>query len=130
MTSGLLQRKSGEIENAGTRSFALPSDQDRPGASKMLTRRSFLQSCLALAAAPAIVRASSLMKVSGYSVSSAGLYVPGEIITINVRDFGARGDGIHDDSEAFLNALEYARWNNVSKIVTPRGYYVVPSTDP
>lgn len=50
------------------------------------TRRSFLGSLLALSAAPAIVRADSLMKV----VPMNGLVL--------------WGDGIHDDAEA-LNAL-------------------------
>lgn len=41
---------------------------------------------------------------------------------VNVRDFGAVGDGVHDDTEAFNNALK------VSKVAfVPLGEYVVDS---
>lgn len=41
-----------------------------------MDRRGFLSGILALGAAPAIVRAASLMPVRGYKLSDAGLYEP------------------------------------------------------
>lgn len=45
-----------------------------------LTRRGFLTSCLALAAAPAIVRADSLMRIAPEPVSRIYLFGDGDFI--------------------------------------------------
>ncbi len=43
---------------------------------------------------------------------------------INIRDFGAIGDGIADDTIAFKNAIEQADKNNGGKIIVSAGKYL------
>jgi len=45
--------------------------------------------------------------------------------SINVKDFGAKGDGVSDDSEAILNAIDYAKNNNVKTVRIPNGRYII-----
>lgn len=48
---------------------------------------------------------------------------------VNVRDYGAKGDGISDDTEAFRKALSRDEIANSSKIVyVPSGTYLVSDT--
>lgn len=44
---------------------------------------------------------------------------------INVRHFGATGDGKTDDTEAFQNAIDYAGKHNRSAVYVPAGNYVI-----
>lgn len=44
---------------------------------------------------------------------------------INVRHFGATGDGKTDDTEAFQNAIDYAGKHNRSAVYVPAGKYVI-----
>ncbi|MDR7663608.1 BppU family phage baseplate upper protein [Limosilactobacillus fermentum] len=44
---------------------------------------------------------------------------------INVRHFGATGDGVTDDTEAFQNAIDYAGKHNRSAVYVPAGKYVI-----
>lgn len=44
---------------------------------------------------------------------------------INVRHFGATGDGVTDDTEAFQNAIDYAGKHNNSAVYVPAGKYVI-----
>lgn len=48
-------------------------------------------------------------------------------IAINVKSFGAVGDGVTDDTEAFTDAIEYALLNNRS-IYIPNGQYLITDT--
>jgi hypothetical protein len=43
-------------------------------------------------------------------------------VAANVRDFGARGDGVHDDTEAFRRAIETVK---AGAIEIPAGRYVI-----
>lgn len=47
---------------------------------------------------------------------------------INVKDFGALGDGITDDTQSIKNAISYAVSVNVLKIIFPSGIYIVTET--
>lgn len=49
-----------------------------------------------------------------------------DIYYINVKDFGAAGDGVTDDSQAFIDAVNSAE--NKTCIVIPDGTYVINST--
>lgn len=42
---------------------------------------------------------------------------------INVRDFGAVGDGVTDDSEAIRYAFAYAKRYGVAEVFVPPGTY-------
>ena len=44
---------------------------------------------------------------------------------INVRDFGAKGNGIDNDTIALQNAFKYARENKISTVNVPNGIYLV-----
>lgn len=44
---------------------------------------------------------------------------------INVRHFGANGDGKTDDTDAFQKALDYAAEHNHSAVYVPAGKYVI-----
>jgi polygalacturonase len=46
---------------------------------------------------------------------------------VNVKDFGAKGDGVTDDTAAIKDAIAYASNNNISKVIFGSGtYYVRP----
>lgn len=94
-----------------------------------MNRRGFLASCLALAAAPAIVRASSLMPVRvldgdwikvGYEAinsraMASALIGPAQYIALFTSDAGARWDG-----EVFTGR-EYARVALPDLVLDPAG---------
>ncbi|MBP1917179.1 hypothetical protein J2Z23_004164 [Lederbergia galactosidilyticus] len=42
-------------------------------------------------------------------------------IAINVKSFGAKGDGLADDRMAVQNAVDYAEANDLSKVTLPKG---------
>ncbi|QTE42137.1 MULTISPECIES: glycosyl hydrolase family 28-related protein [Mucilaginibacter] len=44
---------------------------------------------------------------------------------INVKDHGAKGDGIDDDTQAIKDAIVFARANNVSIVYLPEGRYLI-----
>ncbi len=43
---------------------------------------------------------------------------------VNVKSFGAKGDGVTDDTDSIQNAIEYANINNLSVFI-PSGLYLV-----
>lgn len=47
---------------------------------------------------------------------------------INVKSFGAKGDGVADDTESIKNAINYAKENNANIIYFPKGTYLVNNT--
>lgn len=49
---------------------------------------------------------------------------------IDVKSFGATGDGLTDDTKAINNALDYAAQNNYGTLFIPSGTYMVDGTDP
>ena len=49
-------------------------------------------------------------------------------ITVNVRHYGARGDGRHDDSDAMRRAIKAAATRPGSTVYLPRGTYLCRST--
>ena len=50
-------------------------------------------------------------------------------IEVSVKDFGAKGDGETDDTNAIQEAISYANENGISKIVFDTGVYVVESVN-
>jgi hypothetical protein len=52
---------------------------------------------------------------------AAAEVVPG---TLNVRDFGAKGDGVADDTAAFQKALDEAAAAGGGTVLAPRGNYL------
>ncbi|MFS1012642.1 BppU family phage baseplate upper protein [Enterococcus casseliflavus] len=48
---------------------------------------------------------------------------------INVKWFGARGDGQTDDTEAIQRAIDYAAENNFFKVKIPDGVYLIKAWD-
>lgn len=73
----------------------------------------------------------STQPTSPYINLQNGLYA--ELIvqnnTINVKQLGAYGDGIHDDSDACKNAFDFARTNtNINEIHFPSGKYLINET--
>ncbi len=46
----------------------------------------------------------------------------------NVKDFGAKGDGVTDDTQAFISALEKATADYGGTVKVPRGRYVITKT--
>ena len=48
-------------------------------------------------------------------------------ICINVKRFGAKGDGVVDDSDSIINAIEYCNSNNRT-LYFPKGVYLIGKT--
>lgn len=46
---------------------------------------------------------------------------------INVKQFGAKGNGIYDDTNAMQNIIDYSCSNNYKKIFIPNGSYIISS---
>lgn len=53
-----------------------------------------------------------------------GVYEDGEL-QVNVKDFGAVGDGVTDDTENIQRAIDYANENNIKHVILPEGHYMV-----
>ncbi len=50
--------------------------------------------------------------------------------TIDVTDYGAVGDGLTDDTDAIMDAIDYANNYILSEIYFPPGIYLIKSEDP
>lgn len=48
---------------------------------------------------------------------------------INVDDFGAKGDGVTDDTEAIQSAIDYAHANNISTVMFSNKTYAIRGID-
>ena len=62
-----------------------------------------------------IVSILTIILILSNSFTAFGATVP--TLTINVRDYGAKGDGITDDSVAIQNAINYASANNAKLLI-------------
>src|SRR6202011_1544490 len=73
-----------------------------------------------------------LMSASAAAEQTAGTVFPADAGALNVRDFGAVGDGAHDDTAAFLEALgrssDRAEHWHVRIVAVPAGTYRVTDT--
>lgn len=63
----------------------------------------------------------------------AHTYLPGNWLRkpepeINVKDFGAKGDGVSDDTSAIQAAVDYARQNGNAVVYMPPGNYLLSDT--
>jgi hypothetical protein len=47
---------------------------------------------------------------------------------INVKQFGAKGDGINDDSLSFVNALNYIKNNDMKNLLINDGIFIINNT--
>jgi hypothetical protein len=45
--------------------------------------------------------------------------------TVNVKSYGATGDGVTDDTKAIVNAMAYAKANGMSAVYFPDGSYII-----
>lgn len=82
------------------------------------TRRNVLRGSLALAGAVG-------------APAEAAAPPRGQGRSVNVRDFGAKGDGVTDDTEAFNRATEADAewsWDLLSSIIVPAGRYRIAGT--
>lgn len=51
-----------------------------------------------------------------------------KITPITVKDFGAIGDGVSDDTSSFQQAIDYALENNIGRLIIPDGTYLITRT--
>ncbi|WP_144937234.1 glycosyl hydrolase family 28-related protein [Paenibacillus sp. 32O-W] len=113
-----------------------PEEQERP--DHRISRRRMLTS-LGMTGLALVAGSSMLRTVSGVSAMpvTENVYSPldkpsisakGTSPVLNVRDFGAVGDGITDDTPAIQNALNQALHNSYTHIVVPKGTYKVTDT--
>src|SRR6185312_4578819 len=65
------------------------------------------------------------LRVNWSSAGYAGT-IPEPALIINVRDFGAYGDSLHDDYNAIMNAINSSA--NLRIIFFPAGNYLIKST--
>ncbi|GIP32119.1 right-handed parallel beta-helix repeat-containing protein [Paenibacillus sp. J2TS4] len=103
-----------------------------------ISRRKVLTSLgmsgLAFVAGSSMLRAVpgvSAMSVTGDVYEQAdkpSVSARGTCPVLNVRDFGAVGDGETDDTAAIQNALNEAQHNHYTHVVVPRGTYKVTDT--
>lgn len=82
-----------------------------------IARRDFLRQSMLLTLAPTVLSAC-LMPRAAWGWSSSGSTV------INVRDKGAKGDGVHDDTSAFQSAID-ALPSSGGTVTVPPGNYII-----
>jgi hypothetical protein len=77
--------------------------------------------------AAAVVQTEGVQQVT---LTEHQAYLPSDSGVINVKTYGALGDGVHDDTNAIINAIHYAyTLSNYSKTVYfPAGTYLVSQT--
>jgi hypothetical protein len=46
-------------------------------------------------------------------------------VIVNVKEHGAKGDNVHDDTEAIINSIKFAKANGVSTVYFPAGIYAI-----
>lgn len=69
-------------------------------------------------------RARALLVLTAFSAQAAGFAVAGEASVIDVKSLGAAGDGVHDDSFAFQEALKKAAGIHGPVVISvPDGVY-------
>jgi hypothetical protein len=91
-----------------------------------------LRSCAAVAAlGTAVLAAAGLVDPLGAREQSS-LPFPADAGALNVKDFGAIGDGVHDDTEAFVAALAHSsereeNWH-IRIVQVPAGKYRITDT--
>ncbi|MDB4925333.1 glycosyl hydrolase family 28-related protein [Mucilaginibacter sp.] len=54
---------------------------------------------------------------------------PNTANTVNVKSYGATGDGVTDDTQAIRKALDYAKANGKTAIYFPDGSYIIGGSD-
>src|SRR5688572_28652789 len=88
-------------------------------ASYQFTRRQVL-SGLGLAATTGVVAGT----VTNLNAQEKKNTTPGAR-SLNVLDFGAAGDGVKDDTSAFVAALKAASNSGSLSVFVPRGHYLI-----
>lgn len=63
-----------------------------------------------------------------YNTPDGYVAYPGGLVTFNVKDYGAVGDGVTDDTSAFQSAFNAALENLPSRLLVPDGVYLLAST--
>ncbi|MDB5004492.1 MAG: hypothetical protein JWQ34_2717 [Mucilaginibacter sp.] len=46
-------------------------------------------------------------------------------VIVNVKDHGAKGDYVHDDTQAIINSIKFAKANGISTVYLPAGIYAI-----
>ena len=62
---------------------------------------------------------------NGQKTNEVNIHTKYEFVTLNVRDFGALGDGVHDDTNAIQCAIMACPKD--SRVLVPEGEYKVSS---
>ena len=79
-----------------------------------------------------VVAAALIMSASSAVVADVFARMPHGPGFRNVRDFGAKGDGVTDDTEAFIRALDEGRGSvrakSAANVYVPPGTYIISDT--
>ncbi|WP_184549761.1 glycosyl hydrolase family 28-related protein [Mucilaginibacter sp. FT3.2] len=67
-------------------------------------------------------------KFSNSSIINSTISAAASVTTLNVKDQGAKGDGVADDTKAIRNALIYAKAHGIANVYFPDGTYIIGET--
>jgi hypothetical protein len=116
--------------NAAWVTFSVPSGQLPAGSSQEILAR-VSRSTLSTGSHSALIQISS--NGGSASVATSLDVLPGipsgPSERVNVRDFGARGDGLHDDTQAFISAANSLEPTG-GELYVPSGEYVLSPSGP
>lgn len=51
--------------------------------------------------------------------------IENNMVSVNIKEFGAVGDGVTDDTAAINGAIEFAYNNNIYNVIVPSGVYMI-----
>src|SRR3984885_12397993 len=112
----MLSNASREVNS----SLELARDTLRP-MSEPIARRQFLQGLTAVPAIALLEPAALAQKPRDATIAT----LPAAKVSLNVRDFGAKGDANTNDTSAFQTALDRCAALGGGEVLVPAGDYLI-----
>ncbi|MFD2932530.1 glycosyl hydrolase family 28-related protein [Spirosoma flavum] len=74
------------------------------------------------------VETTGNVKSNRIHIEGISNYIPNHPQYIDVRNYGAKGNGVTDDTQAFQKAIDYANTSGIKLVMVSRGNYKITNT--